>query len=532
MKKNTLFRKGIAFAIIVVLIGTNIVPIVIGVIKEKDNVDVYNKINDEIETINYGNIKLSNTLSNELCILPHVNTANGEDSRANYVGPTNLDNPFFDVHEIGDFGQTAWGATSADFNDDSNMDFAVSYATSPWWYSTISLFYNDGNLEFTQDDVFTFSYSYISDLDSGDYDNDGDIDLMFTYSEYVYYQGYHVKVNGTVNILYNDGENNFGNETMVAFHGGGYVGNPENRINPQLSSADYDMDGDIDFLVGDNSGKIEFYKNNGSGNFTSAGIIHDFGHTSWGVTSADYDGDGDIDFLVAAETEIGSDYGHVYLKRNKMVESNYSICFEPGHGEIIFDYSVYNSGSLTSLDYNKDGDIEFIIGFGASMYLCMKKENFYEPFRISSPNGTGDLREGGLTTADYDKDGYDDLVVGGSNGVVRVFINSRCHAVFTRPRTRYWYKFDEEQYPIFKDEGVLAIGKLTVEVKELEEIEKVEFYVDRWLRETDTTPPYSFSWTWRPILLFKIRHTLKIVAYDSDGNHSSKDEIFPVWRFL
>jgi len=127
-----------------------------------------------------------------------------------------LVNSFFDIYEVIDFGQTAWGATSADFNDDGDIDFAVTSATAPFTQSKISIFYNDGNLGFTQDDVFTFSYSYISDLDSGDYDNDGDIDLMFTYSETEGSGG--GKTNGTVNLLLNDGENNFGNHIMIVKH--------------------------------------------------------------------------------------------------------------------------------------------------------------------------------------------------------------------------------------------------------------------------------------------------------------------------
>jgi len=525
--RNVLFKKGLVIGIIILFFGIVFLPNINGAISKLEN---FQNIHDELNTYDVENNQLSNTFLDELYVKPHVNTFNEEDSRNSYNDFTDLYNPFFDIHEIGNFGQAAWGVTVADFNDDNNIDFAVVYATLPFSYSIISIFYNDGNGGFTKDDVFTFSYAYIEDLDSGDYDNDGDIDLLLTYSEYVIYQGWCVKVNGTVNILFNNGNNNFGNFTQVAWHGPGIPYDPENRINPKLSSADYDMDGDIDFLVGDNSGKIEFYKNNGSGDFTSAGIIHDFGHCSWGVTSSDYDSDGDVDFLVAAETGPHSYYGYVYLKRNKMVESNYSICFEPGPGEIMINYTE-TSASLTSLDYNKDGDMDFIMGFTMSMCLCMNKENVYEKFYMRSPNGTGDLREGGLATADYDNDGYDDLIVGGTNGVVRIFINKRCHAVITKPCYYYWYLFDEEQYQI-KDKEVLVFGKLTVEVKELEDIEKVEFYVDSLRWYTDTTPPYSFIWRWRPILLFRFKHTLKIVAYDSYGNHSSEDKIFPVWRLL
>ena len=48
-----------------------------------------------------------------------------------------------DVSDIEEMGQSAYGLTSADFNDDGLLDFAASWATSPWTQSTISIFYND-----------------------------------------------------------------------------------------------------------------------------------------------------------------------------------------------------------------------------------------------------------------------------------------------------------------------------------------------------------------------------------------------------
>ncbi len=51
---------------------------------------------------------------------------------------------------------------------------------------------------------------------------------------------------------------------------------------------------------------------------------------------------------------------------------------------------------------------------------------------------------------------------------------------------------------------------------------KVEFYVDGILKFTDATTPYS--WSWHPLELIKHRHTIKVIAYDTDGS-SGSDEI-------
>ncbi|UCF13282.1 MAG: VCBS repeat-containing protein [Thermoplasmatales archaeon] len=368
-------------------------------------------------------------------------------SRETIIIPTEVfydsiyDQHVFDVYDIKDFGQTSYGLTSADFNDDGDVDFAVSYATSPFLHAKISLLYNDGNLGFTQNEDFVFatSYSYIQDLDSGDYNNDGDIDLLFTYSEWVWHGGLQVKINGVIDLLFNNGDNTFNNRTQIAWHGPGTPYDPENRINPQLASADFDIDGDIDFLVGDNSGKVEFYTNNGSGNFSSKGIIHDWGHVSWGLTADDFDGDSDIDFLVMADISDSMPGGYIYLKRNQFIESNFTTCFEPGPGEIIMTSS--HAGSLRSFDCDNDSDIDFIAGINDHVYLCVNRQSHFDPYSLGnlppSEQGYSDhLRLGGLSSSDYDNDGKIDFLTGGVQGVVRLYINNFKQIPPLRPSIR------------------------------------------------------------------------------------------------
>ena len=437
------------------------------------------------------------------------------------------DQHIFNVDDITDFGQTAWGLTSANFNNDQYVDFAVSSATVPFSCSTISVFYNDGNLGFTQDNVFTFSYSYISDLDSGDYDNDGDIDLMFTYSEYVWDQGIPVNVNGTVNLLFNDGENNFGNCTMVAWHGPGIPYHHENRINPQLTSADYDMDGDIDFLVGDNSGKVEFYVNNGSGNFTSNGVIHDFGFCSWGLTSDDYDGDGDIDFLVASGISPVYFDGHVYLKRNMMVESNYSTCFEPGSGEILLNISSFTgSGSLQVLDYDLDGDLDIIITLMDMFFLYLYEQdgfNYYYLGRLplNEEGYADDLSLGGLTSSDYNNDGKEDIIFGGVQGMVRLCINNYGQLAPLRP----WIREPPGVRPGEEAEFTFVTKDINGD--------DVYYYID-WGDGTNSgwVGPYAsgeevmlnHSWTKARAYLIKAK------AKDDDGESEWKEYVLIIFR--
>ncbi len=443
------------------------------------------------------------------------------------------------MYDIANLGQAAWGLTSADFNNDDNMDFAVSSATVPFTRSTISIFYNDEDLGFTQDDVFTFSYSYISDLESGDFDNDEDIDLLFTYSEYVWDQGLPVKINGVVNLLFNDGENNFGNRTEVAWHGPGTPYDPENRINPQITSADYDMDGDIDFLVGDNSGKVELYLNNGLGNFTSAGIIYDYFQASWGLTSADFDGDGDVDFLVAAPEGIKNPpgntdiYGHIYLKENQILPTHLSTCFKSGPGDIIANFfGIPATASLTPFDYDNDGDLDFIAGINDRIYLYIYDQGLYFPCKcwVLPPNQgyKDDLTKGALTSADYNNDGKDEFIAGGVQAVIRLFtINytQPTSAVLDKPKAGRLYIFDKEtklHLPI----KTIILGKITIEAKTIGDIQNLEFLIESNWKYTATEPPYK--WLWRGFSFGT--YCVTIIGYDVHG-WVCANNLF-VWKFF
>ena len=453
--------------------------------------------------------------------------------------PGDLDTPFFNISTLAQYDQTVWGVTSADFNHDGLVDFAVSWATGPFNYSGISVFYNVGNGEFSEDVVYIFNYSYITGLDSADYDGDGDVDLMFAYSEYVWYGGWPINVNGVVTLLENDGGNHFSSCRMIAWFGPGTPFGHENEINPGLTSADFDKDGDIDFLVGSGSGKVKFFKNNGAGNFTCNGVIYDYGY-AMNIDSADFNNDGYMDFIVIPDEYNGSGriIGHVYLKLNNGSPD----CFDSScPGEIlaylpppIADRCAPILGDLAALDYNDDGNMDFIYAYSNILYLYVNKGGgVYDPFYIcrlpDGPEGYGDhLHYGALTVADFNGDGLDDLVVGGIQGFVRLFINNFTLADIVRPKSAYWYRFDDEEFRIFRYyNDSVAIGKVTVVAKELEPLQRVEFYLDGKLMYTDWATPYE--WLWDKFSFGK--HIVTAKAYDIDGNSVGQSKAW-VWKFL
>ena len=223
--------------------------------------------------------------------------------------------PRFNVYRLARFGQTAWGVTTADFNHDGLMDFAVSWATCPLNYSRITIFYNQGNLMFREVNVYTLKDNYIEDIEAADFDGDNDVDILLTRN--ICLGGWIIA--GEYSLLRNNGNDIFTeqeiNPVLRLLRSFGF-----HRVNPHITAGDYDMDGDIDFLESDNTGKVELFLNNGIGKFTRTGVIYDFGSLSWGLASGDFDDDGDLDFIVASAPAIGRGIGCIYLKHNILIE--------------------------------------------------------------------------------------------------------------------------------------------------------------------------------------------------------------------
>ena len=78
----------------------------------------------------------------------------------------------------------------------------------------------------------------------------------------------------------------------------------------------------------------------------------------------------------------------------------------------------------------------------------------------------------------------------------------------------------------------LIIGDITIEASAIEgdsEIEKVEFYINNNLKETDTTEPYLYVWKFDHPRLFHL-FLIKVIAYGNDGEIAEKQML--VRKFL
>jgi hypothetical protein len=189
---------------------------------------------------------------------------------------------------------------------------------------------------------------------------------------------------------------------------------------------DYNDDGFIDLYIancnsvfGANWNNLLF-KNNGDGTFSdvseATGLTYPRGR-SWGSVAIDYDNDRDMDLLVVNSD--GNDTFLLYQNRDSVFVEVDEQAGLPNLG-IAF--------SVTSGDYDNDGDIDFLVaGFRPAIALYENKgDGTFDDIsdRIAFPP-LESPHYASITSADYDNDGFLDLVMAneGSDGRAYLFHN-------------------------------------------------------------------------------------------------------------
>ncbi len=177
-------------------------------------------------------------------------------------------------------GAAAWG----DYDKDGDLDIVLTGRDRSTGNS-ISKIYRNDNGSFIDIAAPLVGVRY-SSVDWGDYDNDGDLDILIA-----------GRISGGINAtrLYrNDGNNSFTNiPTSLPDVSFGTV-----------DWGDYDADGDLDILLSGTSasGRQTNIFRNDAGSFTniSAGLTQlNNSSADWG----DYDNDGDLDFIISGQQD-------------------------------------------------------------------------------------------------------------------------------------------------------------------------------------------------------------------------------------
>lgn len=187
----------------------------------------------------------------------------------------------------------AGGAIADDFDQDNDMDLVVS-SSDP--REPLRIFWNDGSGSFT-DGTVTSNLSQILgglNITQTDYNNDGLIDIFVMRGGWLGAAGQHPN-----SLLRNNGDGTFTDVTLSA--------GLDSRFPTQAAAwADFDLDGDLDVFIGNEStsdlkAPSQLYRNEGDGRFVEiakqAGVTND--RLAKAVTWGDYNADRFPDLYVS-----------------------------------------------------------------------------------------------------------------------------------------------------------------------------------------------------------------------------------------
>jgi hypothetical protein len=277
--------------------------------------------------------------------------------------------------------------------------------------------------------VFT-TYEIMA-LGAGDYDGDGDADiaaLSWQGRLWIFWNRYveHNCVPGCdpefdhvptlLGDLINDGYTEFGSDPRYW------------RWESNIASVDVDGDGDLDLIAGVPSylarnrwGEVVIFLNNGSGIFSRLNqVINPYGATMQygvcGVAAADFDKDGDVDFMVGSANS-----DKLYFYRNDALtfrqNNQRTITIPAAHGSCTF---------LREGDVDNDGDSDIVLSTdgwtanppGGYVYWYANDGTgvFVRnpiPSSGAQVSASGDLDSGAL--GDFDNDGDLDFFVADGN---------------------------------------------------------------------------------------------------------------------
>jgi len=229
-------------------------------------------------------------------------------------------------------GDLEWG----DFNNDGFIDLLMmGYYQDA---SMIKLYMNNGNATFTEQMGTGLPGVYMGDIDLADFNNDGfiDIGLIGFDNNYTY----------ITKVFQNNQNSTFSEVNGLNLEGLNFG---------KFKWGDYTGDGYADFVVngfGDESYVTELWKNNGDGTFSEATdvILHQgwLGDMAWG----DYDNDDDLDLAISGTGGNGAErFAIIYT-------NNGDGTFTTGNG---MQFPKVSHSSLEWGDFDGDNDLDLFV---------------------------------------------------------------------------------------------------------------------------------------------------------------------------
>lgn len=217
----------------------------------------------------------------------------------------------------------------ADVDGDTDIDIVYQGADVSY-NNGIRILENDGFGNFADAGTHSLISSYLESAAIGDFDNDGDADVVVTYSLYP---------DSQIVPFLNDGLGNFAVQSALT---------PPNASYPDdIFSVDLNADGFDDLIYNDESDSAFFYLGDGVGGFSNVGEY------VGALLPGDFDTDGDPDFLIVTNNVA-------------VLENQGSLTFVQDPTDVL---NISYSYDIDLSDVDGDGDLDIVQGGSSRIWL-------------------------------------------------------------------------------------------------------------------------------------------------------------------
>jgi len=255
----------------------------------------------------------------------------------------------------------------ADSNADGKIDLVITGFQGDINGNT-DVYLNNGDKTFTKDQNSNFKDVYNGDVKWGDFDRDGDMDVLLSGVQHG---------GNIITSVYRNTSGVLHEETNIKIHSTG-----ENWMDG-TSWVDYNNDGLLDILISGRGTSVvvleyifKLYKNNGNGTFNEVSEANFTGLSDSSVDFGDFDNDGDVDFCFSGMSSTGPTTG---IYKNKLIDGPYAVNSKPAPPSVT-NLSEHFFRKQVKLKWPSGTDLQTpAAGLSYNFYLKYGTSNFIAP---------------------------------------------------------------------------------------------------------------------------------------------------------